>query len=190
MTDTMSRLREAHALVDRCTRLAEHAREEGRPDQAQRAEELGEHIWATIDLSDAKWREPFVEDLLDIRKKIQEPPKRTKTRAAQEESRKEFGALLGGYPLPDFRSTSPGDDVPVPDVSADVRKVITAGDRRFALVSGVVVVIAGLTALYFNDDTFGTVGDYMAILVWGATVQQGINLLRRVWASRVTQLSV
>jgi hypothetical protein len=79
--------------------------------------------------------------------------------------------------------------VAVPDVGAPVREKIAEGDRKFAAVSGVIVFITGLT-LYLNDDTFGTGGDYFALLTWGAAVQQGINLLRRVWASRVAQLTV
>jgi len=192
VTDTMSRLRDAHALVDRCKRLAEYALQEDRRDEADRAQELAEDIWAGIDLSDPKWRDPFVEEWETIRKSIEAPRKRSKARAAQGELPEEqFGARHWGYPVAGpIRTTAPGDDMPLPDVTAEVRRKINRADGRFAVMSGVIVVITGLTALYFSDDTFGTGGDYAAMLTWGATVQQGVNLLRRVWASRITQLSV
>lgn len=37
-----------------------------------------------------------------------------------------------------------------------------------------------MTALYLNDDTFGSTLDYAAILLWGGAAQQGLNLVRRL----------
>ncbi len=59
-------------------------------------------------------------------------------------------------------------------------KYLDMGNWAFTVISGVVVFLAGLSALYFNNATFGSVGDYLGMLLWGSTVQGGISLVRQV----------
>jgi hypothetical protein len=59
-------------------------------------------------------------------------------------------------------------------------KYLDMGNWAFTLVSGATVFVAGLSALYFSNATFGSVGDYLGVLLWGSTVQGGISLVRQV----------
>ena len=59
-------------------------------------------------------------------------------------------------------------------------KYFDMGNWAFTLISAVVVFLAGLSALYFTNATFGSVGDYLGIFLWGSTVQGGISLVRQV----------
>jgi hypothetical protein len=52
---------------------------------------------------------------------------------------------------------------------------------RFAVVSGALVVLSGMSVLYVGNATFGSLGDYLAIALWGTVLGQGLNLARRLW---------
>jgi|GEM_PF-4385825 len=51
---------------------------------------------------------------------------------------------------------------------------------RFDALSGVIVVLTGLSVLYFSNPTFGSLGDYAKMLLWGSGVGEGVQLARRL----------
>ena len=53
-------------------------------------------------------------------------------------------------------------------------------DLRFGLASGVFVVASGMSLLYFPKETFGSVGDYLSVALWGTAVGEGVQLARRL----------
>jgi hypothetical protein len=67
-----------------------------------------------------------------------------------------------------------------PDTDALDRRVRQA-DRRFALAGGALVVLSGMSVLYFGNPAFGTAGDYLAIALWGTAFGEGLTLARRLW---------
>jgi hypothetical protein len=48
------------------------------------------------------------------------------------------------------------------------------------IVSLVTIAATGMSLLYFTNDTFGSLGDYLAIALWGSTATAGVALLRRL----------
>jgi hypothetical protein len=59
-------------------------------------------------------------------------------------------------------------------------KYLDMGNWAFTIISSALVFLAGLSALYFSNATFGSVGDYLGMFLWGSTVQGGISLVRQV----------
>jgi hypothetical protein len=51
------------------------------------------------------------------------------------------------------------------------------------LAAAILVISSGITVLYFGNDSFGSLGDYLGVLVWGTAVGQGLEALRRFAAS-------
>ncbi len=60
----------------------------------------------------------------------------------------------------------------------------------FVVVSGVVVLLTGLTALYMTNDTFGSLGDYAGMFLWGTVVDEGFKLARRFGPGLAGRLAV
>jgi hypothetical protein len=99
---------------------------------------------------------------------------------------------LGGSTAPALLeppSSPPGTPLPeaAPVVSTGTEKESNAwskyldmGNWAFTVISSVLVFLAGLSALYFGNATFGSVGDYLGMFLWGSTVQGGISLVRQV----------
>jgi hypothetical protein len=58
---------------------------------------------------------------------------------------------------------------------------VRRADRRFALAGGTLVVLSGMSVLYFANPTFGTAGDYLAVALWGTAFGEGLTLARRLW---------
>ncbi|MBG0564413.1 hypothetical protein [Actinoplanes aureus] len=58
---------------------------------------------------------------------------------------------------------------------------VRRADRRFALAGGTLVVLSGMSVLYFANPTFGTPGDYLAVALWGTAFGEGLTLARRLW---------
>jgi hypothetical protein len=56
-------------------------------------------------------------------------------------------------------------------------------DRRFSVLAGLLVVLSGMSLLYAGNPAFGTLGDYLAVALWGAAVGEGLQLARRLWPS-------
>jgi hypothetical protein len=67
--------------------------------------------------------------------------------------------------------------------SATIDREYRQEDRRFSVLAGLLVVLSGMSLLYAGDPTFGTVGDYLAVALWGAAVGEGLQLARRLWPS-------
>jgi hypothetical protein len=47
----------------------------------------------------------------------------------------------------------------------------------WTVIAGLIAVGSGMTALYFTDPAWGTPGDYVAALLWGGTVAEGIKFV-------------
>jgi len=52
-------------------------------------------------------------------------------------------------------------------------------DRRFAVLSGALVLLSGLSVVYFPNPSFGTMGDYVTALLWATGTAAGLTLARR-----------
>jgi hypothetical protein len=66
-----------------------------------------------------------------------------------------------------------------PFESSDViAAVLRDRERRYALLSAGLVLGTGLSLLYFTDSSWGSMGDYLAALVWGTTVGAGLQLAK------------
>jgi hypothetical protein len=97
-------------------------------------------------------------------------------------------------PLPPH--DTPWSDIPRSSAPTPVTKrkwfagrYLSLADAGFALLSGALVVISGLSLLYFTDDTFGTTGDYVALFVWASTISAGITVARRVLPGAVKTIA-
>jgi len=66
------------------------------------------------------------------------------------------------------------------DTAAIDRELRTEG-LRFAVASGVLVVLSGMSVLYVGNPTFGTAGDYLTVALWGTALGEGVQLARRLW---------
>lgn len=64
--------------------------------------------------------------------------------------------------------------------SKRIDKILRQEDFRFALASGVFVVASGMSLLYFSKATFGGIGDYLSVALWGTAVGEGVQLARRL----------
>lgn len=64
--------------------------------------------------------------------------------------------------------------------SEEIRQALRARERRFGLLASALVLGTGLSAVYFGDASWGSLGDYLAALVWGTTVGAGLQLAKRV----------
>jgi hypothetical protein len=68
------------------------------------------------------------------------------------------------------------DDLDASAIESEVRKE----DLRFSVLAGILVVLSGMSVLYVGNPTFGSPGDYLAIVLWGGAVGEGFQLARRV----------
>jgi hypothetical protein len=81
--------------------------------------------------------------------------------------------LSAPAPAPVVSSGSPSEASPW-------SRYLDMGNWAFTVISAAVVFVAGLSALYFSNATFGSINDYLGMLLWGSTVQGGISLVRQV----------
>ena len=58
----------------------------------------------------------------------------------------------------------------------------------FYVVSGFIVVLTGLAALYIGNSSFGSLSDYASVFLWGTVVDEGFKLARRLGPSLVGQV--
>ena len=70
-----------------------------------------------------------------------------------------------------------------PDVAAlkppgDLRDALQAWNWLFFVILVPIVVLVGMSALYFGKPTFGTIADYAAIFVWGFVGVTGGTLIK------------
>jgi hypothetical protein len=72
------------------------------------------------------------------------------------------------------------------DTAAIDRQLRVEG-TRFAIVSGVLVVLSGMSVLYAGNATFGSAGDYLAVALWGTALGEGLYLARQLWPLPVTR---
>ncbi|WP_394847675.1 hypothetical protein LZC95_09455 [Pendulispora brunnea] len=52
--------------------------------------------------------------------------------------------------------------------------------RMFDRLSALLVVLAGMSVLYFPNPSFGSLGDYATMLLWGTGVGEAVQLARRL----------
>jgi hypothetical protein len=50
----------------------------------------------------------------------------------------------------------------------DLRQSLARIDFVYTILGGTLTVLSGLSALYFTKATFGTVGDYVSLFLWGS----------------------
>lgn len=67
--------------------------------------------------------------------------------------------------------------------SESLDRRVRRSDRQFAVIGGALVVLSGMSVLYFANPTFGSPGDYLAMALWGTAFGEGITLARRLWPS-------
>lgn len=61
-----------------------------------------------------------------------------------------------------------------------LRKRAAEDKRLFGWAAGALTVLSGLALLYATNATFGSVGDYLSVLVWGTTTREVLNIARRL----------
>ncbi len=64
--------------------------------------------------------------------------------------------------------------------SQQVQDELKRMERHFRLISGAIVLAAGMTALYLPNATFGSWNDYSGALLWGVTVDGAVKLARQI----------
>lgn len=63
--------------------------------------------------------------------------------------------------------------------SESLSKELNALEWRYGLIGGAAVVLTGAT-VYLSNATFGSLGDYVGLLLWGIGVGEAIKLARRL----------
>jgi hypothetical protein len=71
--------------------------------------------------------------------------------------------------------------------SASIDRELRVEGTRFAIVSGVLVVLSGMSVLYAGNPTFGSAGDYLAVALWGTALGEGLYLARQLWPVSLTR---
>lgn len=64
--------------------------------------------------------------------------------------------------------------------SEDLDRALARLDLAFELIAGTIVVVTGLSVLYLGKASFGSVADYVGVLLWGTAVQEGLKLAREL----------
>lgn len=63
---------------------------------------------------------------------------------------------------------------------ADLTKALDGQERFAQWAAGFLVLLSGLSALYFTNATFGSLGDYLGVFLWGSVVGTGVTIARRL----------
>jgi hypothetical protein len=71
--------------------------------------------------------------------------------------------------------------------TASIDRQLRVEGTRFAIVSGVLVVLSGMSVLYAGNPTFGSAGDYLAVALWGTALGEGLHLARQLWPLPLTR---
>jgi hypothetical protein len=79
-------------------------------------------------------------------------------------ARRRSGAAAGGAVAPRLES---------------LREGWRGAELRFKVLSTLLVLLSGISVLYVGKPGFGTPGDYLAVLLWGTAVGEGVKLARR-----------
>jgi len=67
-----------------------------------------------------------------------------------------------------------------------LKRALDRRDALFAALSAFLVVLSGMSLVYATDPTFGTPGDYLAILLlWGTALTEGLTLARSLLPSQL-----
>jgi hypothetical protein len=64
-----------------------------------------------------------------------------------------------------------------------LRQALRRRDAAYAVLSGLLVILSGMSLVYAADATFGTAGDYLTILLWGTAVSEGLALAKSLLPS-------
>ena len=64
-----------------------------------------------------------------------------------------------------------------------LRQALRRRDTAYACLSGLLVILSGMSLVYAADATFGTPGDYLTILLWGTAVTEGLALAKTLLPS-------
>jgi hypothetical protein len=68
------------------------------------------------------------------------------------------------------------------DLALDRRLSVQLANQefRYNIAAAIFVVLSGLAALYFTKASFGTIGDYLGVFLWGIGVGEVVKLLPRL----------
>jgi hypothetical protein len=64
--------------------------------------------------------------------------------------------------------------------SKDLQKELRQLDLAFNMITGFIVVVTGLSVLYLGNASFGSLADYVGLLLWGTVVDEGFKLARQL----------
>lgn len=83
-------------------------------------------------------------------------------------------------------SIPPGDfTMPVPGESAkELLAKFQETETWFSLLAGVFTILGGMAAVYFPSPTFGSLGDYASVLLWGTAFGKGADAVAKYLATR------
>lgn len=65
---------------------------------------------------------------------------------------------------------------------------LSLADLAFFILSAAVVVATGLVTLYYTNESFGTFGDYLALITWGATGAAALSFARTALPGALSSL--
>ena len=72
-----------------------------------------------------------------------------------------------------------------PGAVAQLHAALSADDRVVTIVASLLAVGSGMVALYLNNTTWGSSGDYVKALLWGSATAEGlkavVNLAGKRW---------
>ncbi|HEY7273029.1 MAG TPA: hypothetical protein VH502_09870 [Actinoplanes sp.] len=71
--------------------------------------------------------------------------------------------------------------------TASIDRELRVEGTRFAILSGLLVVLSGMSVLYAGNPTFGSAGDYLAVALWGTALGEGLHLARQLWPLPLTR---
>lgn len=56
--------------------------------------------------------------------------------------------------------------------------------RNYLILGGLITVLGGMAAVYFPSPAFGSLGDYVSVLLWGTAVGTGADVAAKILAAR------
>lgn len=85
-------------------------------------------------------------------------------------------------------NVEPDDHMELPPIpgenSADLLRKYREAETRFSVLAAAITVLGGMSALYFPAPTFGALGDYAGMFLWGTAVGKGADVVAKALASR------
>lgn len=99
------------------------------------------------------------------------------------------GAALTGAALTGAAISMPSPPGLVPTTEEPQVRILLSEDKAFTALSWALVFASGMSALYFNNETFGSSADYLGMFLWGSAAQGGVSLVRRLLPGGVQSIT-